>query len=70
MLYFRGPDGVVFEYSVGVKHILPSEEATYRPRQFAFDQYAVCMWGSVPDPELSAFPSAEVPKTPLRAVMY
>jgi 2,3-dihydroxy-p-cumate/2,3-dihydroxybenzoate 3,4-dioxygenase len=70
MLYFRGPDGVVFEYSVGVKHILPAEEATYRPRQFAFDQYAVCMWGSVPDAELSAFPSSAAPKAAIRAVMY
>ena len=70
MLYFRGPDGVVFEYSVGVKHIMPEDEAAYRPRQFAFDQYAVCMWGSVPDPELSAFPTADVPQAPLRAVMY
>jgi 2,3-dihydroxy-p-cumate/2,3-dihydroxybenzoate 3,4-dioxygenase len=70
MLYFRGPDGVVYEYSVGVKHIMPEDEAAYRPRQFAFDQYAVCMWGSVPDPELSAFPSSEKPEVPLRAVMY
>jgi 2,3-dihydroxy-p-cumate/2,3-dihydroxybenzoate 3,4-dioxygenase len=70
MLYFRGPDGMVYEYSCGVKHILPSEEATYRPRQFAFDQYAICMWGSRPDPELSAFPQTEEQKPPLRAVMY
>jgi 2,3-dihydroxy-p-cumate/2,3-dihydroxybenzoate 3,4-dioxygenase len=70
MLYFRGPDGMVYEYSVGVKHIMPDQEATYRPRQYAFDQYAVCMWGSVPDPELSAFPAADAPKPPLRAVMY
>ena len=49
---------------------MPSEEATYRPRQFAFDQYAICMWGSRPDPELSAFPQTEEQKPPLRAVMY
>jgi 2,3-dihydroxy-p-cumate/2,3-dihydroxybenzoate 3,4-dioxygenase len=70
MLYFRGPDGMVYEYSCGVKHILPSEEATYRPRQFAFDQYAICMWGSTPDAELSAFPQTDEQKPPLRAVMY
>jgi 2,3-dihydroxy-p-cumate/2,3-dihydroxybenzoate 3,4-dioxygenase len=70
MLYFRGPDGMVYEYSCGVKHILPGEEATYRPRQFAFDQYAVCMWGSRPDAELSAFPQTDEQKPPLRAVMY
>jgi 2,3-dihydroxy-p-cumate/2,3-dihydroxybenzoate 3,4-dioxygenase len=70
MLYFRGPDGTVFEYSCGVKHILPDQEASYRPRQFAFDQYAVCLWGSTPDPELSAFPQTDAPKAPLRAVMY
>ncbi|HUZ74461.1 MAG TPA: VOC family protein [Stellaceae bacterium] len=70
MLYFRGPDGMVYEYSCGVKHIMPEDEAGYRPRQFAFDQYAICMWGSVPDPELSAFPVAAPPAAPLRAVMY
>jgi 2,3-dihydroxy-p-cumate/2,3-dihydroxybenzoate 3,4-dioxygenase len=71
MLYFRGPDGLCYEYSCGVKHILPEAEATYRPRQFAFDQYAICMWGAKPDAELSAFPqSAEAEKPPLRAVMY
>ena len=71
MLYFRGPDGMIYEYSCGVKHIMPEEEATYRPRQFPFERYAVCMWGSVPDPEISAFPQGETTKaTPLRAVMY
>jgi 2,3-dihydroxy-p-cumate/2,3-dihydroxybenzoate 3,4-dioxygenase len=71
MLYFRGPDGLCYEYSCGVKHILPEAEATYRPRQFAFDQYAICMWGAKPDAELSAFPqSAEAEQPALRAVMY
>ncbi len=70
MLYFRGPDGMVYEYSVGVKHIRPEDEAAYRPRQFPFDQYAVCMWGAKPDAELSAFPQAGDAKPPLRAVMY
>ena len=49
MVYFEGPDSMVFEYSVGVKDILPEQEAAYRPRQFPFDRYALCMWGSLPD---------------------
>jgi 2,3-dihydroxy-p-cumate/2,3-dihydroxybenzoate 3,4-dioxygenase len=70
MLYFRGPDGTCFEYSCGVKHIQPEDEEAYRPRQFAFDQYAVCLWGSKPDAELSAFPQGQDAKPPLRAVIY
>ncbi|RTL47537.1 MAG: hypothetical protein EKK46_17470 [Rhodocyclaceae bacterium] len=49
MLYFQGPDGMVFEYSTGVKHILPEQEASYRPRQFPFAPEGFCMWGSKPD---------------------
>ena len=49
MLYFQGPDGMVFEYSTGVKHILPEQEATYRPRQFPFAPEGFCMWGSKPE---------------------
>jgi len=48
-LYFEGPDGMVYEYSVGVKHILPGDEATYRPRQFPFVNSSFCMWGAKPD---------------------
>jgi len=48
-LYFEGPDRMVYEYSVGVKHILPADEATYRPRQFPFAPESFCMWGSLPD---------------------
>lgn len=48
-LYFEGPDGMVYEYSVGVKHIQPAEEASYRPRQFPFAPESFCMWGSKPD---------------------
>jgi len=48
-LYFEGPDGMVYEYSVGVKHILPEDEATYRPRQFPFAAESFCVWGSKPD---------------------
>ena len=46
MVYFEGPDGMVYEYSVGVKHIMPEQEATYRPRQFSLEGYNGDMWGS------------------------
>jgi 2,3-dihydroxy-p-cumate/2,3-dihydroxybenzoate 3,4-dioxygenase len=49
MLYFLGPDQMVYEYSVGVKHISREDEATYRPRQFPFENESFCMWGSKPD---------------------
>lgn len=45
-LYFKGPDGVVFEYSVGVDEI--ADEATHRPRQFGFEPTSFCMWGAKP----------------------
>jgi 2,3-dihydroxy-p-cumate/2,3-dihydroxybenzoate 3,4-dioxygenase len=48
MVYFEGPDGLVYEYSCDVKHILPNDEATHRPRQFSYDHYNGCMWGSRP----------------------
>ena len=48
-LYFEGPDKMVYEYSVGVKQILPEQEASYRPRQFPFAPESFCMWGSKPD---------------------
>ncbi len=48
-LYFEGPDGMVFEYSTGVRSIKPEEEATYQPRQFPRANESFCMWGSVPD---------------------
>ncbi len=54
-LYFEGPDGMVFEYSTGVKHIQPGEEAAYRPRQFPFTPESFCIWGARPDiPEFKA----------------
>lgn len=43
-LYFLGPGGMVFEYSVGVDEI--EDEATHRPRQFGFEPSSLCMWGS------------------------
>lgn len=49
MVYFEGPDGMVYEYSMGVKHILPEQEASYRPRQFTVEGYNGDMWGSFID---------------------
>ena len=48
-LYFEGPDGMVFEYSTGVRCIAPEDEASYRPRQFPSVPSSFCMWGSLPD---------------------
>ncbi|MBL0423009.1 VOC family protein [Ramlibacter sp. AW1] len=49
-LYFEGPDGLVYEYSTGVRSITAADvEAGYRPRQFPFDPTGFCMWGSKPD---------------------
>lgn len=48
-LYFEGPDGMVYEYSSGVRSIPPEEEASYRPRQFPMTSSSFCMWGSKPD---------------------
>lgn len=43
-LYFTGPDGMTFEYSVGVDEI--EDEEMHRPRSFAFEPASICMWGS------------------------
>jgi 2,3-dihydroxy-p-cumate/2,3-dihydroxybenzoate 3,4-dioxygenase len=48
-LYFEGPDGMVYEYSTGVRRIAPEEEAGWQPRQFPRRNESFCMWGSVPD---------------------
>jgi len=45
-LYFEGPDGMVYEYSSGVRII---DDPEYRPRQFPFTPEAFCVWGAVPD---------------------
>lgn len=45
-LYFKGPDDMVFEYSVGVDAI--ADEDTYQPRQFGFEPTSLCKWGSKP----------------------
>ena len=46
-LYFEGPDGMVYEYSTGVRLI--EDEGSHRPRQFPFEPASFCMWGSRPD---------------------
>jgi 2,3-dihydroxy-p-cumate/2,3-dihydroxybenzoate 3,4-dioxygenase len=48
-LYFEGPDGMVYEYSTGVRLIPREEEGRYRPRQFPFEPDSFCLWGSRPD---------------------
>lgn len=48
-LYFEGPEGMVYEYSTGVRLIKPEEEPGYQPRQFPFAPESFCMWGSKPD---------------------
>ncbi len=48
-LYFEGPDGMVYEYSTGVRSIPPEQEGSYQPRQFPRANESFCMWGSVPD---------------------
>lgn len=54
-LYFRGPDGMVFEYSHGMRDILPEAEGGYRPRQFPWSRWSGCHWGAKPDiPQLPA----------------
>ncbi|MFV3077635.1 VOC family protein [Niveispirillum fermenti] len=48
-LYFYGPDGMVYEYSTGVRLITAEDEKTYVPRQFPKAKASFCSWGSVPD---------------------
>ncbi|PMS38591.1 VOC family protein [Trinickia symbiotica] len=48
-LYFEGPDGMVYEYSTGVRHITAGAEPFYQPRQFPRINSSFCMWGSEPD---------------------
>ncbi len=67
MVYFEGPDGMVFEYSMGVKHIMPEDEATYRPRQFPFERYALDMWGSLP--MVSGFQEKKPEREKMRVVV-
>ena len=46
-IYFDGPDGMVYEYSSGVRMI--TDEAGYKPRQFPLASSSFCAWGSKPD---------------------
>jgi 2,3-dihydroxy-p-cumate/2,3-dihydroxybenzoate 3,4-dioxygenase len=49
-LYYEGPDGMVYEYSTGVRLITAQqEEEGYQPRQFPMASSSFCMWGSKPD---------------------
>ena len=50
-LYFDGPDGMIYEYSCGVRMIT---DEGYVPRQFPPVSSSYCAWGSKPDiPELA-----------------
>jgi 2,3-dihydroxy-p-cumate/2,3-dihydroxybenzoate 3,4-dioxygenase len=68
MVYFEGPDRLTYEYSCGVKHVMPEEEATYRPRQFSLDAYNACMWGSRAY-EMAAAAKAHPNEFPMRVVV-
>jgi len=46
-LYFEGPEGMVFEYSSGVREI--ADELLWRERQFPFGPKGFCKWGAKPD---------------------
>jgi 2,3-dihydroxy-p-cumate/2,3-dihydroxybenzoate 3,4-dioxygenase len=46
-LYFAGPDGMVFEFSSGVRLI--ADELLYRERQFPSEPKGFCQWGAKPD---------------------
>jgi 2,3-dihydroxy-p-cumate/2,3-dihydroxybenzoate 3,4-dioxygenase len=46
-LYFEGPDGMIYEYSSGVRLI--TDEERYIPRQFPAINSSFCAWGAVPD---------------------
>jgi 2,3-dihydroxy-p-cumate/2,3-dihydroxybenzoate 3,4-dioxygenase len=48
-LYFAGPDGMIYEYSTGVKVFSHEEEQNHQPRFFPAVFSSFCMWGSKPD---------------------
>lgn len=57
-LYFEGPDGMVYEYSTGVRTITAEQEPLYQPRQFPSTYESFCMWGAIPDiPEFRKAPA-------------
>jgi len=45
-LYYEGPDGMIYEFSHGVRII---DDPNYRPRQYPFTPEAFCAWGAKPD---------------------
>jgi 2,3-dihydroxy-p-cumate/2,3-dihydroxybenzoate 3,4-dioxygenase len=45
-LYFQGHEGMVFEYSSGVRRI--ADELLWREHQFPFEPRGFCQWGSKP----------------------
>lgn len=47
-LYFTGPDGVTYEYSVGVRDIFADDEPIYRERQLEASPRGACQWGAQP----------------------
>lgn len=50
-VYYEGPDGMIYEYSTGVR----SCDESWRPRQFPFTPDAFCGWGAKPQiPEFTA----------------
>lgn len=48
-LYFEGLDGMIYEYSTGVRNITAEEEKDYLPRNFPAVPSSFCMWGAKPD---------------------
>jgi 2,3-dihydroxy-p-cumate/2,3-dihydroxybenzoate 3,4-dioxygenase len=56
-LYFDGPEGMIYEYSSGVRLI--TDEIGYKARQFPSATSSYCAWGSKPD--IPEFGSAEQP---------
>jgi 2,3-dihydroxy-p-cumate/2,3-dihydroxybenzoate 3,4-dioxygenase len=56
-LYFDGPDGMIYEYSTGVRLI--TDEKEYRPRTFPTVPSSYCAWGSRPD--IAEFEAAQIP---------
>lgn len=48
-LYFYGPDGMIYEYSCGVRVFSEEEDRVHVPRQFPREPSSYCTWGSKPD---------------------
>jgi 2,3-dihydroxy-p-cumate/2,3-dihydroxybenzoate 3,4-dioxygenase len=40
---------MTYEYSTGVSHIAPEDDASHQPRQFPLATTSFCAWGSKPD---------------------